>query len=444
MKTIIKTSDINKLAIPALIAGIAEPLLSLTDTAVVGNVNFNAKQALSAVGIAGAFLSMLIWVFGQTRSAISSIISQYLGANKLDEVKTLPAQAYAIIGVISVLLIIGTYPFTEAIFKFYNASGIILEYSSTYYKIRIFGLPFTLFTFAVFGTFRGLQNTFFPMIIAIIGALVNMILDFVLVYGIEGIIPAMHIEGAAYASVFAQVLMAILSVYFLITKTSISLKIQLPLHKELSKLAVMILNLILRTVALNTALYFGISFATAYGDEYIAAYTIALNIWFFGAFFVDGYSSAGNILSGKLYGEKNYSELMRLSIKLSKYGIGVGIFLAIIGGILYYPIGTLFIKKQDVLNQFYAIFWIVLAMQPLCAVTFVFDGIFKGLGKMAALRNVLLLATFGVFVPVIFFLDYLDYKLYGVWIAFTLWIIARGIPLILVFRNQFLPKIQKE
>ena len=68
----------------------------------------------------------------------------------------------------------------------------------------------------------------------------------------------------------------------------------------------MISNLFIRTIALNVALYFGTSYATAYGKEYIAAYTIGLNIWFLGAFMIDGYSSAGNILSGKLLGAKDY------------------------------------------------------------------------------------------------------------------------------------------
>lgn len=443
MKTQITNSQINKLAIPALIAGIAEPLLSITDTAVVGNIQTNATEALAAVGIAGAFISMLVWVFGQTRSAISALVSQYLGANKLEEIKTLPAQAIGIILTISFILILITYPFAEYILNFYNAEGLILDYSSSYYRIRIFGLPFTLLTFAIFGVFRGLQNTVIPMIIAIIGALLNVVLDFALVYGIEGYIPAMHVDGAAYASLISQIFMAILAVLFVLKKTEIPLKIQLPLHKELPKMAIMILNLVIRTIALNVALYFGTSFAAAYGPKYSAAYTILLNIWFFGAFFIDGYSSAGNILSGKLFGEENYEELVKLSVRLTKYALIVGVFMFVIGGILYYPIGILFTKEQIVLDEFYTTFWLILAMQPLCAVTFVFDGIFKGLGKMAALRNVLLFSTFGVFVPTIFILDRFDLKLYAVWIAFTLWITARGIPLIFVFRKEFIPKIRK-
>lgn len=443
MPTNINLKQINKLAIPALIAGVSEPILSLTDTAIVGNIPINATESLAAVGIVGAFISMLIWVLGQTRSAISSIVSQYVGADNVDAVKNLPAQAIFIITSLSILIIIGTYPFAQSIFKLYNASGLILEYSVDYYKIRVFGFPFTLFTIAVFGTFRGLQNTYYPMLIAIIGATANIVLDFILVYGIEEYIPAMHIKGAAYASVIAQFLMAIFSAYYLLTKTNIPLRFSFPFHPEIKRFIVMILNLFVRTLALNVTLYFASAFSTSYGKQYIAAYTIAINLWFLGAFIIDGYASAGNILSGKLIGAKAYSGLIQLSNKLIKYGIVLGITIAILGALLYYPLGTLFTKDPQVLKEFYNIFWMVLVMQPLCALAFIFDGMFKGLGKMKILRNVLLFSTFVVFVPILFWLDALDYKLYGIFIAFTLWIIARGLPLIIKFRKEFLPLSQK-
>lgn len=437
MSTKIKLKQINKLAIPALISGISEPILSLTDAGIIGNMDLNATESLAAVGIVTTFLSMLIWVLGQTRSAISSIVSQYLGADKLGEIKNLPAQAIFLITSLSVIIILATYPFASQIFKLYNASDLILNYSIVYYQIRVFGFPFTLFTIAVFGTFRGLQNTFYPMIIAIAGSVSNIILDIVLVYGIEGIIPALHIQGAAYASVIAQIIMAGLSVYYLLIKTDIPLLVRFPFNPEIKSFALMIVNLFIRTIALNVALYFGTSFATKYGPTYIAAYTIAINLWFLGAFLIDGYASAGNILSGKLYGAKEYKSLIDLSNKLIKYGILIGLTIAIIGGLLYFPIGSVFTDDQNVLNEFYNIFWTVLAMQPLCALAFIFDGVFKGLGKMQYLRNVLLFSTLLVFIPVIIATDNLGYKLYGIFTAFTLWIIARGLPLIIKFRKTF-------
>ncbi|MFD0834864.1 MATE family efflux transporter [Mariniflexile aquimaris] len=438
----ISLKHINKLAIPALIAGISEPILSITDTAIIGNINVNATESLAAVGIVGAFISMIIWVLGQTRSAISSIVSQYVGANKLEKVKNLPAQAIFIITSLSILIILSTYPFAKHIFKLYNASNLILEYSVDYYKIRVFGFPFTLFTMAVFGTFRGLQNTYYPMIIAIIGALTNIVLDYILVFGIQNYIPAMNIKGAAYASLAAQCLMALLSAYYLLKKTSIPLRLSFPLNKEINRFIIMILNLFVRTLALNITLYFATRFATGYGAAYIAAYTIAINLWFFCAFFIDGYASAGNILSGKLLGAKAYSSLLKLSNTLIKYGIGIGIAMALIGAIFYYPLGRLFSKDPEVLSLFYDSFWIILLMQPLCAIAFIFDGIFKGLGNMKHLRNVLLFSTFIVFIPILFWLDSIGYKLHGIFIALTFWIIARGIPLIVKFRKTFRPLSQ--
>ena len=441
MKTNISFKHINKLAIPALIAGIAEPLLSITDTAIIGNIEQNATESLAAVGIVGAFISMLVWVFGQIRSAISSIISQYVGANKLDEINTLPAQAIAIVVLCSLLILVISYPFAEQIFQFYNASGPVLEACVIYFKIRIFGFPFSLFVFAVFGIFRGLQNTVYPMIIAIVGALLNIVLDIAFVYGIEGFIPAMNIEGAAYASIIAQITMAIIALVLLMKKTSISLKISFPFHVEIPNLMGMIGNLFVRTIALNTALYFATAFATDYGKEYIAAYTIGLNLWFLGAFMIDGYASAGNILAGKLLGAGDYNTLIVLSNKLVKYSLFLGALILGVSFLFYNSIGLVFTKDPLVLEQFYHVFWIVILMQPINAVTFIFDGMFKGMGEMKYLRNVLILSTGFVFIPTLFLFDWLDYKLVAIWIAFTLWILARGIPLVIKFRSKFLPLV---
>ena len=439
----ITLKQINRLAIPALISGVSEPILSLTDAAIIGNMEHNATTSLAAVGIVTTFLSMLIWVLGQTRSAISSIVSQYLGAGNVEAVKNLPAQAIFVITALSFIIIAVTYPLASQIFKLYNASDSILNYSVDYYRIRVFGFPFTLFTIAVFGTFRGLQNTYFPMLIAITGALANIVLDFIFVYGIEGYIPAMQIEGAAYASVIAQIIMALLSAYYLLKKTDIPLLVTFPFHPEMKHFAIMILNLFIRTLALNAALYFGTSFATKYGENYIAAYTIAINLWFLGAFLIDGYASAGNILSGKLFGAKDYKSLVELSNKLIKYGILVGLIIGLLGAAFYYPIGRFFSNDIKVQNEFYNVFWLILAMQPLCALAFIFDGVFKGLGKMKYLRNVLLFSTLVIFIPVIFWTDAQDYKLYGIFIAFTFWMIARGLPLIIKFRKTFIPLAQK-
>ena len=431
---------INKLAIPAIIAGVAEPLLSITDTAIVGNIKVNPTEALAAVGIAGSFISALVWILAQTRSAISATVAKYLGAKKLDEIATLPAQIIAINIFLSIIIYSVTLFFANEIFQLYNAEGLILNYSVEYFKIRAIGFPLTLFVFSAFGLFRGLQNTFWPMVISIVGAILNIGLDFALVYGIEGFIDPMNVKGAAWASVISQAVMAILAFLLILKKTPFSLKLTFPFNKEIKNLLAISFNLIIRAIALNVALYLANSYATKYGNNYIAAQTIAFQIWLFFAFFIDGYASVGNIVSGKLLGEKNYKKMWKLSTKLSRYSIIISIILSVVCAVFYYPIGRLFSQDIAVLNSFYSVFWIVLIMQPINAVAFVFDGIFKGLAEAVTLRNLLLVATFLGFIPTLLIGDYYNLKLYAIWIAFTVWMLLRAGILVVKFRRKYLHK----
>ncbi len=442
MSTSITLKNINRIAIPATIAGISEPILSLTDAAIVGNIPVDGLESLAAAGIVGSFLSLLIWVLAQTQSAISAIMSQYLGAGRLNEVGSLPSQAIFFNIAISLVVLLSTIFFIEEIFIMMKATGKILDFCVSYYAIRIWGFPLTLFTFAIFGIFKGLQNTFWPMIIAITGALLNAVLDFALVYGIDNLVPAMHLEGAAWASFISQAIMALLAFVLLITKTNVSLKLQLPVHPELGRLIGMSLNLFVRSFALNTALILSVREAAALGNNFIGAHTIAVNLWLFAAFFIDGYGTAGNVMGGRLLGAKDYSTLWALTKKVVRYGLAVSIVMLLLGFLLYGQIGALFTNDNEVLESFKSIFFILLIAMPINTVAFVLDGLFKGLGEMKFLRNLLVMATFFGFVPVLYLGKYYDWGLYGIWIAFTIWMSIRAIALVVKFRTKFRPLLQ--
>ena len=421
MNPALSRKRINQLALPAIVAGIAEPLLSITDTAIVGNIPENGLESLAAVGIVGSFLSMLIWILGQTRSAIAAI--------------------YLNVGV-SIFILVGTLIFSTEIFQLLNASGKILEFCLSYYHIRVWGFPLTLLTFAIMGIFQGLQNTTWPMLIALVGASLNILLDFLLVYGYEGLIPAMHLEGAAWASLISQFVMAILALYLLFTQSPIRLTIQFPIHPEMKRLVGMALNLFVRTLSLNIALLFAVREATALGDRYIGAHTIAINLWLFSAFFIDGYSAAGKILGGRFLGARDYDSLWLLAKKTVTYGIWISLILMGLGGLFYKQIGHLFSADALVLSSFNSIFIIVILGLPFNTIAFIFDGIFKGLGEMRYLRNVLLIATFLGFLPVLYLGKFMDWGLYGIWGAFTVWMFLRGFTLIWKFRRKFRPLLQ--
>ena len=432
--------EINRIAVPAIIAGIAEPLISLTDIAIIGNVDENPVEALAAAGIVGSFLSAIIWIVAQTKTAISALVSQHLGAERLHAVKTLVPQAIFFNLILSVLIYIASFYFARQIFSAYNAEGLILDYAEDYYRIRALGFPLTLVTFALFGVFRGLQNTLWAMKCSLTGAFVNVGLDFLLVYGSEGYIPAMHLEGAAYASLAAQLVMLIMAFYFFFKKTSFNLKLSSRINPQMRLLLLMSANLFVSTAALNFAIYLANACATGYGKTFIAAQSILMNIWLFFSFFIDGYANAGNAISGRLLGMQDYKKLWHLSIDISKYAIAIALILMGICGIFYTEIGLLFNKEPAVLAIFASVFWIVLLMQPVNAIAFMFDGIFKGLGEAKYLRNVLLAATFLGFTPTLLIADYFGLKLYAIWIAFFIWMLIRSGALVIKFRRKYLKK----
>ena len=410
---------IQQLAIPAIIAGIAEPILSSTDAAVVGNIPEFGTESLAAVGIVGVFLSALIWILAQTRSAISAIVSQNVGAGTLADLRSFPAQAIFFNILLSLVVLGSTYFFVEEIFTLLNAKGMILDLSIAYYNIRVWGFPLTLFTFAVFGLFRGLQNTFWPMIIAAIGAGVNV--------------------GAAWASLVAQGVMALLSLLLVLKKTQVSLRLEFPLHPQIKRLVTMCANLFLRSIALNVALILSTREAAGLGKEYVAVHTIAMNVWLFTAFFLDGYGAAGNILGGRLLGAKNYTFLWKLTQRVTAYNTIVAIVLILAGVLCYNYVGLIFNKDPLVLSLFTGMFFMVLICLPFNAIAFTLDAIFKGLGEMAYLRNVLLGSTFLGFIPVLLLSNYMGWGLIGIWAAIIVWVGWRAVALIIKYRKKYLP-----
>jgi Na+-driven multidrug efflux pump len=199
-------------------------------------------------------------------------------------------------------------------------------------------------------------------------------------------------------------------------------------------------NLFVRTAALNFAIYLANAYATDYGKNYIAAQSILMNIWLFFSFFIDGYANAGNAIGGRLLGAKDYVRLWNLSKDICKYAVFIAFILMVICGLFYDEIGLIFNKEENVLVLFSSVFWLVLLMQPINAIAFMFDGIFKGLGEAKYLRNVLLAATFLGFTPTLLIADYFGVKLYAIWLGFFVWMLIRSSTLVIKFRRKYLNK----
>ena len=432
----ISFKEINRLAVPAIIAGIVEPLISLTDTVVAGHIPSDTDEILGAVGIVGSFISAMIWIFAQTSNAIGSLVAQGVGQNRIKQLRSLVSQLFFFNLGVSFLMSLLAFLLSSFLFQLYGAEGNLLEICLRYFHIRVWGFPFTLLTFTLFGVFRGYQNTSWGMTISVIGGMTNIALDLLFVFYFHW-----DVEGIAWASLIAQILMFLIALVFLFIKTPFRFVRLFPLHKNFSKTLLMSFDLFLRSFSLQVALFFAFRTATGLGateqNKFVAAHTLLIQIWLFSAFLLDGYSNAGAVLSGKLLGAKQFLTLEQLTKDLLKITFSIGLILAAGYFVLYYPIGKFLTKSENVLPVFYASFWIVILMQPINSIAFLYDGIYKGMGRTKVLRNTLLLATFIGFLPSLYLFQEFDLKLQGIWYAFFIWMIFRTLPLIWDF-NRFI------
>lgn len=418
---------------PAIISGIAEPIIALTDTHFAGRIG---PHDLAAVGIGSSFFLLVLWVLAQTRSAVLAVVARYYGAERLDEVRDLiPIALWLNIG-LGVVFYAITVPAAHAIFSLYTPDVAVQDKAMGYYTVRALGHPLALAVFALTGAFRGIQNMRWGMWISIIGALINVALNPLLIFGL-GTWGGLGINGSALASVIAQACMLCIALFITRTRTPFDLFPRRWHHPEFVPLLFNSGNLIARTITLNSCYFLGNRYASHYGLAAIGAHTIAMQLWLFSAFFIDGYAAAGSVIAGRLNGAGDSKEMHRVSWQVVRITVIIGAGLGLLYVLFYDVLGGLFTTDVTVLAAFHAVFWLVAVTQPVNAIAFAWDGIFKGIGHSPELRNALLFGTFGVFVPAIMIADHYGLQLHGIWIAFALWMIARGVWLTVIFEQRY-------
>ena len=434
----ITTQEINRLALPAIISGVIEPVISLTDTVMAGHIAVNTKEILGAVGVVTSFLAALLWIFIQSSRAITSQVAYAYGQGRLSQVKGLVAQILLLSLIISSLSSIITFSFSTFILSyFYDAKDIFLDYCLDYFHIRVWGFPFTLLTLTIHSVFRGFQNTSWGMYISLLGGVINLVFNYIFVYILHW-----DIKGLAWASLLAQGVMFVASVVMMYKNTPFRFFIVRGLHPKFMQSIRMSIDLLIRSSMLQAVIYFSFSQATllgSHGDNTIVAtHTLLNQVWSFSTFLFDGYCNAGGLLSGRLYSTHQYQAIRNLVRQLFYVVLGIGCGIMVVYFLLYYQIGSLMTKDTDIALLFYENFWIVVLMQPVTAVAFLFVGIYKGMGMTTVLRNAFIIATLLGFFPIFYVTqNILEWGLSGIWASFYLWMIFRGGILFLHYLSHF-------
>ena len=414
--------EILQIALPSIVSNITVPLLGLIDVSIVGHLG--SASYIGAIAVGGMLFNIIYWVFGFLRMGTGGMTSQAYGRDDKQEMMHLLMRSISIGALLSLLLIILQVPIERTAFLFIDTTPEVQELAATYFRICIWGAPAVLGLYSFSGWFIGLQNSRFPMFIAITQNIVNILVSLLLVYAFE-----MKIEGIAIGTLVAQY--AGLLMAFGLYRYRYKLLQQHAKHFSLmdrqAMLRFFLINrdIFLRTLCLVTVTVFFTSAGASQGDIILAVNTLLMQLFTLFSYIMDGFAYAGEALAGKHIGANNRTNLRQMTRQLFVWGVGLALAFTLLYGIGGEGFLRLLTNEQNVISASSTYFYWVLAIPLAGFAAFLYDGLFIG----ATATNLMLRAM--VIASASFFIIYYGFREtmgnHALWLAFIVYLTLRGL-----------------
>ena len=420
------------LAIPSIVSNITVPLLGLVDVTIVGHLG--ATAYIGAIAVGGLLFNILYWNFGFLRMGTSGLTSQAYGRKDKDAEIRVLVQAVSV-GLFSALvMLILQYPIERLAFRLLDTSAEVEQYAVTYFRICIWGAPAVLAQYGFTGWFIGMQNSRYPMYIAIVMNVINIVCSscFVFLFG-------MKVEGVALGTVVAQysgVMMA-WGLWFYNYKElrgRITFKGSLQLIAMRRFFAVN-RDIFLRTLCLIGVTTFFTSTGARQGDVILAVNTLLMQLFTLFSYIMDGFAYAGEALSGRYVGACNLVQLKRAVKALFGWGIGLSLVFTLLYGIGGENFLGLLTNDTIVIETAGLYFYWVLAIPLAGFAAFLWDGILIGATATRFMLWAMLVASGSFFVIYYCFSGTTNNHM--LWLAFLVYLALRGIMQTLWSRKVF-------
>ena len=410
------------LAVPALGALAADPLVSLVDTAFVGRLG---ASSLGALAIASAVFAVAFSVFNFLAYGTTPLVSRAWGAGRKEDAGRLAFDALVVgllLGLVSAaVLAIAAKPILQGLGA---ADGVLTE-ALTYLRIRLLALPAVLLITVGHGVFRGFQDTRTPLIVTIGLNVVNLVFDPVLIFGFD-----LGIAGAAWATVLAQWVGALWFLALLLgfRRHALGIRWRLPSRTSLRPLLGAGRALVLRTASLLAAITLATAVAARLGTVAVAAHQVAIQLWIFLALVVDALAIAAQAMVANEL-DRDPAKTRQIAERLLGMGLLVGLALAVVMAIAAPWLPGVFTDDALVVAGVSSVYPFIIGMQPLNAVVFVWDGIVIGATRFAFLAGSTLAAAMGAAV-ILVAVKPLGWGLPGVWWAMVALMAIRALSLV--------------
>lgn len=417
---------IFRLALPALAGLAADPLVSLVDTAFVGQLG---RVPLAALGVNASLFSMAFVIFNFLAYGTTPRVGRHVGEGNREAAGRVVVRAVVLALIAGAVALATLQVAAVPLLRLMGATGELLDPALEYLRIRAFAGPAVLLITAGHGAFRGYQDTRTPMYITIGLNLVNLILDPILIFGL-----GWGLAGAAVATVVAQWIGAIAFLWLLFRTYRKPFQIQWfwPALHTLMPLLRVGRDLITRTAALVGTMTLATAIATRVGVTAVAAHQVAAQLWLFMALVVDALAVAAQALVAKHLGAEDPKRARTVSNRLIGWGLLLGVGLGAAFGLLRPVLPGFFTDDAATIAAILTVFPIVALLQPLNGFVFVGDGIYMGAERFPYLAKAMLLSAGGAAIVLLLVLP-MGWGLLGVWMGITTLMVLRTLTLVIPY-----------
>ena len=415
--------EILQIALPSIVSNITVPLLGLIDVTIVGHLG--AASYIGAIAVGGMFFKIIYWIFGFLRMGTSGMTSQAFGRKDDAETMRLLTRSTGVGLVIAFMLIVLQSPIEQIAFALIQTTPEVERLASLYFRICIWGAPAVLGLYSFSGWFIGMQNSRYPMFIAITQNIVNILVSLLLVYGFN-----MKIEGVAIGTLIAQYAGLFIACVLWHHQYRPRLQHHAEFRSLLDKQAMYRFfqvnrDIFLRTLCLVAVTVFFTSAGAAQGEVILAVNTLLMQLFTLFSYIMDGFAYAGEALAGKHIGANNRIALRQMVHQLFKWGIGLSLAFTLLYGLGGEGFLRLLTDEASVITASSVYFYWVLAIPLAGFSAFLYDGIFIGATATHLMLRAMIIASAA------FFLIYFGCKEmmgnHALWMAFITYLTLRGL-----------------
>lgn len=407
--------EIVRLAVPATGALAADPLLSLVDTALVGNLG---TIPLAALGINLAVFTTIFVTFNFLVYGTTAEVAQQRGRGDDAAAARYAVQAAWLAVTLGVALVGTIQLAAPVILDAMGATGEVRAPALAYLRVRGFSGLAVLLVMVGHGTFRGLKDTRTPLLVAIGANAVNAALSAVLIY------PAgWGVAGAAWGTLLAQTGAAI--TFLVLGHRALDGPPRSLDRQAMGSMLKVSRDLFLRTLSLLSGLLITTAVAARMGVRVIAAHQVVREIWSLLVMLLDGLAIAAQAMLGTAVGRgramRSYGDVRRLLSWGFVTGSAAGVIVLSVGGIA----PGIFTDDPLVLRQIRGVWPVVAGLQPIAGIVFVADGILMGVKDFRFLLGVTAVASFVGLVPIALAAWAFGWGLGGLWAGMVAMVVIR-------------------